>query len=95
MTDQVGADFARLAATQQQLTSTVSSMNGKLEDLKAFLKPLVATWEGEASANYQALQAKWDTAATDLNAVLGRISGALAETNSQFQATEKSNAARF
>lgn len=95
MTDQIGADFARLGVTQQHIAQTVGSMNNTLSDLKAFISPLVATWEGEASAQYQALQARWDSAATDLNAVLGQISTALAETNTQFQATERANAARF
>lgn len=95
MSDQVGADFGRLAATQQHLVQTVGQVNGQLADLKSYLKPLVATWEGEASANYQALQAKWDRAAEDLNMVLQRISAALATTNDDFQATEKGNAARF
>ncbi len=55
----------------------------------------MATWEGEASASYQVLQKKWDAAAADLNSVLQRIGAALAETNSDFQSTEKANAARF
>ncbi len=95
MTDQVGADFGRLAGTHQHLVSTVSQMNSQLQSLKDYLKPLVATWEGEAAANYQALQHKWDTAAADLNSVLQRIGAALGDTNAEFQATEKSNAARF
>lgn len=93
--DQVGADFGRLAATHEHLVASVAQMNGQLNNLRDYLKPLVATWEGEAAANYQALQNKWDTAAADLNSVLQRIGGALGETNSEFQATERSNAARF
>jgi early secretory antigenic target protein ESAT-6 len=95
MADQIGADFGRLATTQQHLAQTASSMNSTLSDLKAFIKPLVGTWQGEASTQYQVLQAKWDSAATDLNTVLSRISAALAEANTQFQATERANAARF
>lgn len=95
MTDQVGADFGRLAGTQQHIVTTVGQVNGSLADLKSYLAPMVATWEGEASVNYQALQAKWDSASNDLNAVLQRIGAALAETNDQFLTTEKSNASRF
>lgn len=93
--NQVGANFGKLSATQQHIASTVGQMNGQLGDLKSYLAPLVATWEGEASASYQALQAKWDSAAHDLNNVLGRISTALAAANADFQSTEKANAGRF
>ena len=93
--DQIGADFGRLGATQSHIVSTSANVNGQLADLKAYLAPLVATWEGEAAASYQALQQKWDRSAEDLNLVLQRIGAALAETNSDFQAAEKSNAARF
>ena len=92
---QIGADFGRLAVTQEHIVSTVGQVNGQLADLKSYLAPLVGSWEGEASASYQALQQQWDRASEDLNAVLARIGAALAETNSDFQATEKANAARF
>lgn len=95
MTDQVGADFGRLAGTEAHIASTVGQVNGALESLKGYLRPLVASWDGEASVSYQLLQRKWDTAAADLNAVLSQIGRALGETNSEFQVTEKSNAARF
>ncbi len=95
MTDQIGADFRSLDRTQVHIGTTASQVNGALADLKNYLKPLVATWEGEAATSYQALQKKWDAAATDLNAVLQRIGHALADTNSDFQSTEKANAARF
>lgn len=95
MNDQIGADFGSLDRTQGHLVTTVGQVNGALDELRGFLKPLVASWEGEASASYQVLQKKWDAAAADLNSVLQRIGAALAETNSDFRATEKANAARF
>ena len=95
MNDQIGANFASLDRTQSHIVTTSGQVNGALEELKGYLRPLVATWEGEASASYQMLQKKWDSAATDLNSVLQRIGAALADTNSDFQATEKANAARF
>lgn len=93
--DQIGADFGRLGATQSHIVTTSSQVNGQLADLKSYLAPLVATWEGEASVSYQALQQKWDRASEDVNLVLQRVGSALAETNSDFQSTEKANAARF
>jgi early secretory antigenic target protein ESAT-6 len=95
MVDQISIDFQRLGATQQHVTSTATSMNKSLGDLETYLKPLTATWTGEASTQYQALQAKWDTAAADLNLVLGRIAAALAEANTQMQAAERKIASTF
>lgn len=96
MTDsRVGADFGRLSNTQQHLQSTTQQMNSTLEDLKGYLRPMVSTWTGEASTNYQQYQKQWDQSAADLNQVLQSISRALDETNNQMQSTEKSNAGRF
>ena len=60
MNDQIGANFGSLDRTQGHIVTTVGQVNGALDELKGFLKPLVATWEGEASASYQVLQKKWD-----------------------------------
>lgn len=95
MVDQIAIDFQRLAATQEHIAQTVTSMNTTLSDLKAFIKPLTVTWTGEASTHYQALQAKWDSSAADLNVVLGRIAAALAEANAQMQAAERKIASTF
>ncbi len=95
MSTQIGADFGSLDRTQTQLVKTVNDMNTKLANLKSYLAPMVAEWEGDAATNYNALQAKWDTSASELNTVLQRISTALASTSQDFAATEKANAARF
>lgn len=95
MTTQIGADFGSLDRTQAHLVKTVGDVNRSLADLKSYLAPMVAAWEGEAATNYNALQQKWDSAAADLNTVLQRIGSALAATNEDFQATEKTNAGRF
>ena len=49
----------------------------QLGDLKGYLAPLVASWVGQASRDYQALQQRWDQSADDLNAVLREIASAL------------------
>lgn len=95
MAGQVGANFAQLGGTTEHLVASVTRMNTALADLKSYLAPMVSTWEGDASVQYQALQQKWDTSAAELNATLQRIGAALGDTNDQFQATERANAARF
>lgn len=68
-----------------------SQIAQELSDLKSFIAPLVASWSGEAAADFQALQAKWDNSATDLNQVLRQMSQALRAAGEQYQATESSN----
>jgi WXG100 family type VII secretion target len=64
----------------------------QLNDLKGYLAPLVASWSGEASTDYQALQQKWNTSAEDLNAVLRQIAGALRSAAENYTSGESANA---
>lgn len=95
MSDQIKVTFAQVQATQDHAQSTVNAMNTALQDLKAYLAPMVATWQGQAAENYHAKQAQWDQAATDLNQVLAAIGRALGSANAGFQTTESQNASRF
>ena len=48
-------------------------MNALLDDLKQQLHPMVSTWEGDSASAYQTAQAKWDSAAAELNTILETI----------------------
>jgi WXG100 family type VII secretion target len=63
----------------------------QLADLKSYLAPLMATWSGQASADFQALQAKWDASAGDLNQVLRQISQSLRTAGDNYMTTERTN----
>jgi early secretory antigenic target protein ESAT-6 len=56
---------------------------------------MAATWEGQAAAEYQVTQRKWDTAAADLAAVLAQIGLALGTANESYRQVEQANAARW
>ncbi len=83
--------FATIQQAQGDVASTVSRVDGQLNDLKSYLSPLVAGWEGSASTDYQTLQKRWDSAATDLNQVLQQISQMLGQTHDSYQQTESAN----
>ncbi len=75
-------------------TDTVAGhMNQQLDDLKTYLSPLVASWTGKASTDYQALQSKWDASAADLNVVLREIANALRTAHANYSQAESANAA--
>ena len=67
----------------------------QLEDLRRFLAPMVATWQGAAAQDYQVRQKQWDTAAADLTAVLAQIGVALGAANDGYRQAEHANAARW
>ena len=62
---------------RQTSASSASKIQGSLDDLKQYLQPLVASWTGNASEQYNAHQAKWDQAAADLQQVLAAIGTAV------------------
>jgi 6 kDa early secretory antigenic target len=67
----------------------------QLSDLQGYLAPLVASWTGEASSDYQALQQRWNTTAGDLHAVLREIAGALRTAAQAYVAGEHRNASMW
>jgi WXG100 family type VII secretion target len=67
----------------------------QLSDLKGYLAPLVSSWEGEASSDWQALQQKWNSSAEDLHAVLQQIAGALRTASESYSSGEQTNASMW
>jgi 6 kDa early secretory antigenic target len=92
---EIKVTFAALEAAQSDVSGVAARMTNQLEDLKRFLAPMVATWEGQASAEYQAKQRQWDTAAAGLATVLGQIGVALGTANESYRQVEQANAARW
>jgi WXG100 family type VII secretion target len=83
--------FGAINEAAMDTDSVASQIAQQLSDLKAYLAPLVANWSGEASAEYQALQAKWDAGASDLNQVLRQMAQALRTAGENYQSTERTN----
>lgn len=89
---EVKVTFGEIANAQSNVSNTSTQINQLLDDLKAFLAPMVATWEGEAAMAYNEKQRQWDTAAADLNQVLSQIGVALGTANQNYQDAERRNA---
>jgi 6 kDa early secretory antigenic target len=83
--------FGAINEAAMDTDSVASQIAQQLSDLKAYLAPLVANWSGEASTEYQALQAKWDAGANDLNQVLRQMAQALRTAGDNYQSTERTN----
>jgi 6 kDa early secretory antigenic target len=92
---EIKVTFGALEAARADVGTTATRISGRLEELKRFLAPMVAQWEGQAATEYQATQRRWDTAAADLTAVLAQIGVALGTANESYQQIERANAARW
>jgi len=95
MSGQIRVSFPALEETATYLDAKAREANQLLADLRSMLQPLVATWTGAAAENYNHKQHLWDTAAADLNGVLGQISTALHTANANYIEAESANTRRW
>ncbi len=84
--------FEANGAAQSDTAATYAAINTQLADLEAYLKPLVASWDGAARDAYQSYQLQWNQALTELNGVLNQISAALGTAHDNYQQAETANA---
>lgn len=95
MPDGIKVTFGGLEAAAGNITTQANKVQGSLDDLKARLAPLVASWTGTAAENYAAHQQKWDTAAADLQQVLAAIGTAVQRAAEDYRDGERHNASRW
>lgn len=90
--------FVTFGAVQQAATdarSTSGSLNQQLSDLQTYLAPLVASWEGQASTDYQGKQKQWHEAQSALNTLLAKVGTALDTSHSNYTQAENKNASMW
>jgi WXG100 family type VII secretion target len=92
---EIKVTFGALEAARSDVAGTESRISGQLADLRRIVTPLVAGWEGQAAAEYQVKQRRWDASAADLAAVLAQIGVALGSANDSYRQVEQANAARW
>lgn len=78
--------FVSLSGAAEDIETSSRTIQGQLEDLKAQIKPMVSTWEGDSAVSYQQHQAKWDAAAAELAVILSTIGRAVEEGNQRMKA---------
>jgi early secretory antigenic target protein ESAT-6 len=83
--------FTAINEAAMDTDSAASQIAQQLNDLKTYLGPLVASWSGDASTEYQALQARWEASANDLNQVLRQMAQALRTAGENYRNTERKN----
>lgn len=95
MPDGIKVTFGGLEAAAGNITTQSQKVQSSLDDLKAYLAPLVSSWTGLAAENYNAHQKKWDTAAADLQQVLAAIGTAVNNAAQDYRDGERTNAGRW
>ena len=86
----IGVNYAQMESAYQQMQAIARRMDGRLDDLRAKLQRM--TWVGSDKESYAACQSQWDSAAADLNAVLGEIGAAVGVAHQNYGQTERANA---
>lgn len=95
MTDRLVVNFAALQQASTDIQTALNAMESGLDDARQTAQPLVSTWDGDARAMYDARQAKWTQAATDLSTMLRDIKRAVEDSAMNYQQTENRNANLF
>ena len=88
-------NFGALQQAGADIHKAVGALTSQLEQLESDAAPLVSTWEGEAQLAYAQRQAKWRSAAADLQAILSDIKLAVDDSASDYLHTEKKATSLF
>lgn len=84
--------FGAVEQAASDTDSVAAQISQELQDLRTYLQPLVSTWEGTASGDWQSLQNRWNSSADDLNSILKQIASNLRIAASNYVNTENTNA---
>lgn len=84
--------FGAIEQAASDTDAVSAQITQELNDLRAYLQPLVSTWEGTASGDWQSLQNRWNTSADDLNNILKQIASNLRIAASNYVKAESTNA---
>ncbi|ADU00930.1 MULTISPECIES: WXG100 family type VII secretion target [Mycolicibacterium] len=93
MNETLSYDFGEIEFTvRQEIHSTSARFNAALEDLRAQIAPLQATWTREAAEAYRVEQARWEQSAAALNDILVNLGNAVRDGSDDVAATDRSAA---
>jgi WXG100 family type VII secretion target len=73
---------ATAESASSSLGSVISGLESSLSDLGGFVTSVKSAWEGDEQDAYACVQAKWDSAAANVQEILTAVSKALSSTTS-------------
>ncbi len=90
MTETLSYDFGEIEYTvRQEIHATSARFNAALEDLRAQIAPLQATWTREAADAYRIEQARWEQSAGALNEILVSLGNAVRDGSDDVADTDR------
>jgi 6 kDa early secretory antigenic target len=95
MADRIKVSFGALDTAVSDLNAGVQQMGQRMQQLRSDVAPMLATWDGAAQQSYAAAQQQWDSGWTDLQAALGQLQQATAQSTDDYKATEQAAARSF
>ncbi|MGQ7311224.1 WXG100 family type VII secretion target [Microbacterium arabinogalactanolyticum] len=87
--------FGAVDAAGADLVGSASNIENKLNDMENALKPLQADWTGSASEAYVQAKAQWNSALTEMKALLHDIGRQVSQDSADGQANENRNVNRW
>lgn len=85
--------FAGMQAAVTDMERSITRLQTAIDTLEGDLRPLVATWTGEAALFYQERQRSWDAAFAELRGVLVTATQTVGQAADNYRRTEAANAA--
>ncbi|MER5355552.1 WXG100 family type VII secretion target [Kitasatospora sp. NPDC002551] len=92
MADHILVNFESIKNASSEVRRTAGTIKHQLEELKAGVTKIAASWEGAAQQGYRAHQTKWDERANHLQQVLEQIAKSLDNAAESYRSTENRNA---
>jgi WXG100 family type VII secretion target len=87
--------FGAVDAAGADLVAGAGNIENKLNDMENALKPLQADWTGSASEAYVQAKAQWNSALTEMKALLHDIGRQVSQDSADGQANENRNTNRW
>ncbi|HWU28821.1 MAG TPA: WXG100 family type VII secretion target [Microbacterium sp.] len=87
--------FGAVDAAGADLVGGAGNIETKLNDMENALKPLQADWTGAASEAYVQAKAQWNSALTEMKALLHDIGRQVSQDSADGQSNENRNVNRW
>lgn len=88
-------NFGTVDAAGADLVGGANNIANKLDEMENALKPLQADWTGSASEAYVQAKAQWNSALTEMKALLNDIGRQVSQDSADAQSTENANKNRW
>jgi len=92
---EIKVSFAALSQASADIQKATTTMHNELGALERGIQPMLATWDGDAKAEYAQRQSEWTSASTDLAALLKQIQTAVDKAAEIMLARERANKQKF